>query len=364
MFTQNYSFQDYRNDHATLFKINRHISNKNIDSLKLDLTNYKNRLGFTYYQCKALIANHDSDLNQLKYLDSAFMFGMMPLCINNYLHDFDSTKVFESFNKNYLRAYNHRLLNLVDSIHYKDQEYRQQMNYWYKKPDAPTSHSKTMADGQQVFKFKEQTKKRALDSLWKLQSRTDSSNLIKLNEIIDKYGWPGAKKVGDYYCKRPAPDVTILLIHLGNTRRDLQITTLKKVIELAEKQEESWQNACRLIFGLHSKFSRDFSEFSFLDIQNNHLNIDKSFFSIYNMSEMIINSEGIIEIKCTNISLFNEIKKAMLSINNLIQISDKQNEIRKELGLPMSKKLDDNSFTFIESKDLKDNVVLYRIVKK
>ncbi len=366
MFSQNYSYQNYLNDHATLLNINRHIRNNSIDSLKFDLLNYKNRLGFTYYQCKALIANRDSDSNQLKFLDSAFRQGMTPLCIDKHLNKFDTAKVSASFKKNYLKSYNARLINVVDSIHYQDQKYRQQMTYWYDKPDVSSVDIKKAVDGQQSFKFKEQTKQQALDSLWKLQSRTDSTNLIKLNEIIDKYGWPGAKKVGDYYCQRPGPDVTIFFIHLGNTRRDYQISTLKKVIELCNKQEDSWQNASSLMFGLHTKFGKEFSEFSFLKIKNNQIDRQESFFSVYNMSEILINamSKRKIEIKCAKISLYNDLKQFILSINELITIDERDVKRRKEQGMFGPKKLDQDSFVYIESPDLQDNVILYKIIKE
>lgn len=356
MFSQNYSYQDYRSDRATLLNINRHIRNNNIDSLKLELLNYKNRLGFTYYQCKALIANHDSDSNQLKFLDSAFMRGMTPLCLGKHLNKFDTAKVSSSFKKNYLRSYNARLINVVDSIHYQDQKYRQQMTYWHNKPDVPNADTRKGADEQQSLKFKEQTKQQALDSLWKLQSRADSTNLVKLTEIVNKYGWPGAKIVGDFYCQRPGPDVTMFFTHLGNTRRDYQISTLNKVIELCKRQDDSWQNASNLIFGLHTKFSKEFSQFSFLDIKDNKINRDESFFSAYNMSQILINSisKTRIEIKCSQISLFNDLKQFMLSMNTLLTASER---------FPDAKNLDENSFKFIESPDLGDNVILYRFAK-
>jgi hypothetical protein len=239
------------------------------------------------------------------------------------------------------------------------------MTYWENQPDVSNTNSKKDVDGDLSFKIKTQSKSQALDSLWKLQLRTDSSNLVKLDEIIDRYGWPGAKKVGDYYCQRPGPDVTMLFIHLGNTRRDYQINTLKKVIDLCKKQEDSWQNANSLIFGLHSKFSRDFSEFSFLQIEDNVIDKTGSFFSVYNMSEILINSmsKQKIEIKCAKRSLYNDLKQFMLSMNDLIPISERDIKRRKEQGVYGPKKLDEESFIFVESPDIKDNVIFYRIVK-
>jgi hypothetical protein len=239
------------------------------------------------------------------------------------------------------------------------------MTYWENQPDVPNTGSKKGVDGGQSFKIKTQSKSEALDSLWKLQLHTDSLNIAKLNEIIDRYGWPGAKKVGDYYCQRPGPDVTMLFIHLGNTRRDYQINTLKKVIDLCQKQEDSWQNAGSLMFGLHTKFSRDFSEFSFLQIKDNVINKTESFFSVYNMSDILINSmsKRKIEIKCAKRSLYNDLKQFMQSMNDIIPVDERTVKWRKEQGLFGPKKLDEESFIFVESPEIKDNVIFYRIAK-
>ncbi len=363
VYSQNYSYHNYLDDYNILSKFNIDIKNNNIDSLKYHLNNYKNRLGFTYYKCKALIANHDSNSIQFNYIDSAFMRGMTPLCIDTHLKKFDSLQIYQSFKKNYLKSYNLKLINLVDSIHYKDQEYRQQIDFEYKHPFTPVMAKKKL-DSDKKISFNKNNQQELIDSLWKLQKHTDSTNFIKLNEIINMYGWPSSILVGDYYCQRPGPDVTMLIIHLGDTKRDFQIATLKKVIELCENHEESWQYAEALIGGLHSKFSRNFSEFCFLVIKKNHLFAEESFFSIYNMSKILINSAGKIEIKCAKISLFDELKKAMLDINEILPIDSGIMKIREKYGMPPIQKFDKNSFLFIESTDLKDDVILYKISKK
>ena len=53
----------------------------------------------------------------------------------------------------------------------------------------------------------------------------------------------------------------------------------------------------------------------------------------------------------------------MLSMNDLIPITHRDIKIRKERGLPGPKKLNEESFIFIESPDIKDDVIFYRIVK-
>lgn len=366
LFSQEYSYQDFRNDHFVLFKAERLLREYKIDSVKMILPSYKNRLGFKYYQYKALVANFDSDSLQYKYLDSAFMRGMTPLCIDKYLYKFDSTRVNTSFKQNYLKAYDLRLINVIDSIHYKDQEYRQQLVIEVKKKEQKsTKQTSKPLDESDFINLNVQMKDQRIDSLKKLVHSTDSTNLIKLKEIINEYGWPGAKLVGEYYCQRPAPDVTMFFIHLGNTQREYQIANLKEVIELCKKQEEDWDNAQSLLFGIHTKFSREFSEFSFLFFENNHLDTVESYFSVYKMTEILMQSSTKkIEIKCANEIVYNELKQFMIRTCKIIPINKKQNSIMEELGYPIAKVLDESSFLFIESPELAPNSIQYKMTLK
>lgn len=364
IFSQDYSYSDYRKEQELLARMRFFEKNDWNDSIKISLKNYRNKLGFTYYRYKALVANSESDTNQVKYLDSAFMRGMTPLCIEKNIRKFDSTKVYKSFEKNYLRSFNFRLINLVDSIHYKDQEYRQKLAVLYKTYTTTTNNNakNNLDKGSQNFNMNIE---RERDSLMKLEKKTDSTNFIKLNEIINEYGWPSAKLVGDYYCKRPAPDVTMLIIHLGNTNRNYQMATLKNVINLCEKQEESWHVAEHLIFGLYSKFAKSFSQFSFIEFENGILNQGKSYFGIYNMTQMLMQTSNYrIEIKCSKASFFDQLKKEMIRISEEIPINEK--ELKRDLliGRPGTKKLDENSFNFVPSPELDENIIFYKMSLK
>ena len=68
------------------------------------------------------------------------------------------------------------LAKLLDSIYTEDQKYRQMIN-----------------DIEKMHGWKSQEMK----DLWKIISRKDSGNLIVVTTILDKYGWLGAKKVGE-----------------------------------------------------------------------------------------------------------------------------------------------------------------------
>jgi hypothetical protein len=64
----------------------------------------------------------------------------------------------------------------LDSIHTKDQKYRQMIN------DVEAKHG---------YESKE------MQDLWKTINKTDSANLIQVSNILEKYGWLGADAVGE-----------------------------------------------------------------------------------------------------------------------------------------------------------------------
>lgn len=76
--------------------------------------------------------------------------------------------------------YNKPLVRKLDSIYDDDQKYRLQLDEIEKNPSIP----KTLA-----------AKKK--DSLWKIINIKDRSNLLKVKEIIDKYGWLGPDEIGE-----------------------------------------------------------------------------------------------------------------------------------------------------------------------
>jgi hypothetical protein len=70
---------------------------------------------------------------------------------------------------------NRPVKEILDSIHNEDQNYRIQIDY---------------------IENKYGRKSKAMDSLWRIIRDKDSSNLITVAKIIDKYGWLGADEVG------------------------------------------------------------------------------------------------------------------------------------------------------------------------
>ena len=213
--------------------------------------------------------------------------------------------------------------------------------------------------------MKKRTKEQIIDSLWQLQNAADSLNIDELKKIIARSGWPGANQLGDHYCMRPAPDVTILMIHLGASKRAFQIATLKNVIQLCGKNEESWGNAQTLMNSLHLRFSKDFSEFSFLETKGDHLLANESFFSLSVMSDILMShSNEKIQVKCKSKELFSELKAALM----LAEMSPKPNaaqlKIYKAMNKPLPQAIAEDSFEFIPSPELGEGVILYKFSKK
>ncbi|MBS1652125.1 MAG: hypothetical protein JSU07_08965 [Bacteroidetes bacterium] len=122
---QNYTYDAYEKDALVSQKISRLLEKHEIDSVNFYLKRYQNKLGFNYYKIKFL--TDTTKENCYKYLDSAFSRGMTPLCIDKFLNKYDTNHVQQSFKRNYLKAYVLSLIQTIDSIHYKDQEYRQQV---------------------------------------------------------------------------------------------------------------------------------------------------------------------------------------------------------------------------------------------
>lgn len=364
-YAQNYTYRDFLSDQVLNKKLYRYAQHNLIDSLKLALPLSKNRLGFKYFQYKAQVANDVADSLQYKYLDTAFMRGMTPLCIKTHLHKFDSARVYASFKKNYLKAYNPRLINVIDSMNYAVQDSWHRVEAVKKENSKPKPDKKNGKDELSKTTLIHNDPAKEIAGLRKQQTLTDSLNFSLLNHFIERYGWPGANKVGEYYCQRSAPLVSNLVVNLGTNKRGYQIETLEKVIALCEKQQESWQTAESLILNLHRGFRRDFSGFSFLKIVGGRLDTEGSYFSMYMMAEQLVKhpSEKI-ELKCSNKTLFDDLQKEMLVISESISFEESDLNFFESVGLPKPAKLDAGSFLFIESPELAEDSVVYRISKK
>jgi hypothetical protein len=358
-FAQNYSYQKELKNRETRRNLQRLLREQRLDSLEIEFKKFDNYLGFFFFQCKAIILAKNKDTLNKCYLDTAFMRGLTPLCLGKNKELFDSIQVQSSFQSNYLRAYNLTLINRIDSMHYKDQEYRQKaaelMRLNEEEKNRQAQSQKGMEEN--TIKLSKYSNQPLIDSLWRLQRRTDSTNMILLNQLIEVYGWPSAKLIGHYYCQRPAADVSILIMHLGTREREYQISTLKSVIELCEKNEESWGTAESLIFNLHSRFRNDYSEFSFIEVNNGKLKSDASFFSLYSMASLLITSPNYrIEIKCKNETLFNEIKSQMILMNESFPWVDYQRSTR-----PI-RPLSESVFLFTQNPEMNQNSVQYKFI--
>jgi hypothetical protein len=122
------------------------------------------------------------------YLDSAYRMGMTPQCLGKQKRQFDSTYMWQSYSRNYLKAYDIALINSLDSMKTLDQKYRVQMmtpekikNYkQFKKPESAKDGS--------VVSVEDLREKQRVDSLWKLQLPIDRSNQAFLKNVIKTKG--------------------------------------------------------------------------------------------------------------------------------------------------------------------------------
>lgn len=104
------------------------------------------------------------------------------------------------------------------------------------------------------------------DSIWKIINRTDSIKDCKLKIIIEKYGYPSEKIIGDYSIDKKTVDAQILLFHFN----DYDYYT-KKLFELIDKGEappqslgnfvDSYQRRVkvkkRFIYGMYQNAGED-----------------------------------------------------------------------------------------------------------
>lgn len=363
--SQNYKYIDYLNDNKLAIILRKNISENQIDSLKNNFSHYKNRLGFLYYEVKALTdTNHN---NQLRYADSSFMRGLTPLCLPKYFVKKDSIYLQKSFSVNYLKSYNLRLVNIIDSINYRDQNYRQLIMREQENQKVINNNSNNTRKNQS-----ETTNKNiGISSIklieeWKiLQKKTDSTNFIKFNQVIKEFGWPSASKIGVYYCQRPAPDPSLIIMNLDESKYSYKKDILKHIIELCERQEESWQVAEAIMRGIHSGLTSNYQEFPFLKVINGEINVEESFLSIYALSSILIHHpENKIVIKCKQNETFLDLKKNMLLVNDMKYFSKQLLKDLERDNFPNPKKLDDNSFLFEESSELNENEIMIKIIKK
>jgi hypothetical protein len=348
LLSQNYDYAKFFAEKKLEGKILLSKKKNNFDSVDYYLSKYENRLGYFYHYYKALVENHKGSAVQMKYLDTAFRKGMAIHCMGDDYSLFNSDAVYKSHALNFLKDYDEDYILQLQRMDYQDQKYRPTINAYVNKPES-----------------KKEQKKKDIDSLWSLQNKLDSINFRRLKQLISEKGWPSAKLIGITQCdgyKAPLPDV--LVIHMGIGERKYQVEILKRVIQLCLTNEESWHTAEFMVFNIYQRSRRQFNEFLLLETENNKVNEEKSFFALYQMSETLIKKPAeIIELKCKDVALFNDIERCMLKVNTQIQISGLQ-DLYAELGRTRPEHLNESRFRFIEDKELEENAVLFRYVEQ
>jgi hypothetical protein len=363
--SQNYTYDKHLSELKLEGKMNSLCQNNNLDSITFYLSKYENRLGYKYYYFKALLANHTVSGEQINYLDSAFRRGLSIKCMGKELRLFDSAAVFKSFQLNYLKGYDEKYRAELQWMEDLDQKYRPAIGEYMDKlkTDLHSTDGSFIRDTL-LYTKEQRATKRVIDSLRQLQDKFDSMNFTKWNQLIAEKGWPGAKRVGMTECfssKLPAP--AVLVMHNG-TSEHYVIEYLKQVILLCLNNEDSWRNAETLIFYLYNskRLRRQYFEFSFLEFENKKVQEVKSFFAIYQMSELLIkNPTETIEIKCKDVEAFNDVKHCMLKVNRQIPLLGLQRTYL-EIGRQRPDYLSESRFLFVQDKEMEKDKILCRFI--
>lgn len=115
---------------------------------------------------------------------------------------------------------------------------------------------------------------------------------------------------------------------------------------------------------MHNRFANEFSEFTFLKINNNIIERKNSFFSIKVMTVNLINNNKKIVIKCSNKVLFEDLKSFMLEINNNYVVNQTLVKDLKKINWPLPQKLNKQSFEYIYAPELPPNIIYYKTISK
>lgn len=143
-----------------------------------------------------------------------------------------------------------------------DQKYRSLISYGTLRQETVDSIKNLSTDDQMKFKMSNMRKldKKLSDSLWTMQNNIDMENIIALEKIVIKYGWPSDKRLGDKI------SAEVLLFHTPTIKVESMESLLLK--EVKEKRMEPNQYAMfvdnmRLkhgksqLYGSNIEFSRE-----------------------------------------------------------------------------------------------------------
>lgn len=109
-----------------------------------------------------------------------------------------------------------RLKQQLDSIYVLDQQYRIVLSQ-QEKLDA-------------IAQARKVTSGEVTDSLWKLQSKIDSSNLIFVENIFKRHGYPGRSMVGESTCSA----AWFVIQHSSDAEIGAYLPLMKKAVDSSE----------------------------------------------------------------------------------------------------------------------------------
>ncbi len=359
-----YSYRQYLKDQKLEGEILSAFKIEKYDSVQAKLMRYRNRLGYNYYRMMAALLKVENDPYYKLYLDTAFSRGMETPCIGTLKKYFDETELNERKQKNYLHAYDRALAITIDSMCRLDQQYRKHI-LDLRGPSKFKQFAKTNDSLAPAQKLEEKIRiDKKVDSLMALQDPIDKSNQALLFKIINRDGWPSTKKIGRNYCTRMAPDPWMIVVHIKdpaeNKKVQMQLATL--LTELCEKNEQDWVIVETMIWSIHTRYRKEFSELSFIKIKNGKLDTTASFISLKQMAEAVVkNSTEQMEIKCKDKAVFEQIITELKKLGAQVEMGY-LNHLYKSEGWPMPHAPLDADFVFVPDDSMAPDKVEFRFV--
>lgn len=331
---QNYTYRKYLEDGDIAGTIKNSFTK---DTIQKYIGQFQDRLGYQYYLYQSVLKNSENKIVSIKYLDTAFSKGLNYLCLKPLMKQlFGDSVISKSYELNYLKSYNLKLMQSLDSLKEQDQKYRSLSS----------------------LARKRQQRSDSIMALWVL---TDSLNVIFLKTLIKNDGYPTAKKIGYDFCRHDRSDPELIIQHLGEKQRDFQISLLKQLVELCLKNEEDWQKIHGLQFNLHFRFSHSYSEFTFIYFKKNTLDVESSLYSLTIMAGHLASPFKTMYIKCSSERDFKTLKASLLELNWATPFPPHSLEDCAKFGIAPLKKIVADQIVFVKDKSVPSGKVYYKI---
>lgn len=175
----------------------------------------------------------------------------------------------------------------------------------------------SLVDMDQMYRLKARTftNKDSIKYYLSLQYIIDSTNMITLKEIVNKFGWPGRFQVGT-----GVKDLTALVIHSSEEDNSFFLNIL---MNEARKQNVHWFKVIGIVQNMFYRYPKEgYNQLSGVFINNGSIDRLKSLLTLYSLASLINNNPYIYHVYInSNLhpinteTLLNDLKAALESVN-------------------------------------------------